>query len=97
MIVLGIAISYNANAAIPSNDNQNISSSIPTASPTIKAGTGYIELIVSIEETTTFYIYSITGQLIKTITVSSGNTIVELPRGYYIVKCEKWSKQAVVR
>ncbi|MBE6318769.1 MAG: hypothetical protein E7081_07340 [Bacteroidales bacterium] len=64
--------------------------------PAMKAGHGYIELSVPGDEAISFAIYSITGQSIKTITIS-GTMKVELPRGYYIVRCDQWSKTVVVK
>ncbi len=84
-------------AVAQSNDSENRSLSITTTAPTLKSGIGQIELTADIDEPTTFFIYSITGQLIKRVNVTSGTSTVELQRGYYIVKCEKWSKQAVVK
>ncbi|MBQ9076719.1 MAG: hypothetical protein IJY31_02620 [Muribaculaceae bacterium] len=89
-------ISFGVNASVQPKENQHISS-IASSVPVLKSGEGHIELTVPCDEPVTFHIYSITGQLIKTITVVSGTSSVELRRGYYIVKCEKWSKQAVVR
>lgn len=47
---------------------------------------------------TSFEIYSITGQRVKSATVEQGSTVkVELPKGCYIVRCPQWSKKVVVR
>lgn len=85
-------------AVSPSGGDTQSSVTVATTAPSVKSGAGHIELTVNDDEATTFYIYSITGQLIKTVTVTSAGTVsVELHRGYYIVKCAKWSKQAVVK
>lgn len=65
--------------------------------PTISTTSVGIILTAPTDRSVKFYIYSITGQIIRTVFVSSGETFVELPKGYYIVKCENWSKQAIVR
>lgn len=45
-----------------------------------------------------FMVYSITGQVVKTVDVRVGSPVsVELPAGVYIVKCGKWSHRVVVR
>lgn len=80
----------------PNSADEIISSSL-VEQPSISTASGCIILTAPTDKTIKFYIYSITGQIIKTISVSSGETIVELPKGYYIVKCENWSKQAIVR
>ncbi|WP_302062571.1 adenylosuccinate synthetase, partial [uncultured Muribaculum sp.] len=65
-------------------------------SPTIKPVTGGLEITVSDGKAHEFYIYSITGQLVKRVKADYTLT-VELPQGYYIVKCSSWSKKIVVR
>lgn len=46
-----------------------------------------------------FSVYSITGQLMKVVRVPAGtHATLELPRGFYIVKCNnEWSHKVVVR
>ena len=46
-----------------------------------------------------FSVYSITGQLMKVVRVPAGtHATLELPRGFYIVKCNNhWSRKVVVR
>ena len=48
---------------------------------------------------TTFNIYSITGQLIKTVRVNAGTRVtIDMPKGFYIVKCAgRWSRKVVVK
>lgn len=46
---------------------------------------------------TNFEIYSITGQKVKSVTIESGSTKVELPKGCYIVRCPQWSKKVIVK
>ena len=46
----------------------------------------------------TFQIFSITGQLVKTVSMAGpSKETVELPRGCYIVKCSQWSRKVVVK
>ena len=46
-----------------------------------------------------FSVYSITGQLMKVVRVPAGtHATLDLPRGFYIVKCNnQWSRKVVVR
>lgn len=48
---------------------------------------------------THFSVYSITGQLLKVVRVPAATRVaVDLPRGFYIVKCDNlWSRKVVVR
>ena len=46
-----------------------------------------------------FSIYSVTGQLIKTVRVSADQRLsVDVPKGFYVVKCSgQWSRKVVVK
>lgn len=88
------AAGVNALASVTDNGVQQ-----ELASPTVtmKVGQGQVELTVHGDEPIKFHIYSITGQLVKSASSANGSIVVELPRGIYIVKCDKWSKQIVVK
>ena len=86
---LGSSVAY----AFPAHNDISVN----VAQPSVKASTGAITLTVSSDNAVQFQIYSITGQAIKSITVGQGSTTIELPRGYYIVKCSYWSKTVVVK
>ncbi len=86
---VGSSVAY----AFPAIDNISVNA----AQPTIKASAGSITLSVSLDETVQFHIYSITGQAIKTVNLHQGSLLVELPRGYYVVKCSYWSKTVIVK
>lgn len=78
------------------NADDEITSSMTASTPAMKAVSQGIELTVSDGEVHHFYIYSITGQMVKSVDVT-GSVTVDLPQGYYIVKCKDWSKKIVVR
>ena len=80
--------------ASPARDNISISA---PSQPTVSASAGTVTLTVTSHESVTFQIYSITGQVVKNITISQGSATVELPKGYYIVRCNHWSKSVVVK
>ncbi len=65
---------------------------------TVYGGKGTIAMVAG-ESDATFNIYSITGQLIKTVRVSAGTKVtVDVPKGFYIVKCAgRWSRKVVVK
>ncbi len=62
---------------------------------TAKPVRGGIE--VTSTDQTRFEIYSITGQQIKSVTVSSESQTIELPNGCYIVRTPGWSKKVIVK
>jgi hypothetical protein len=65
---------------------------------TVYGGKGTIAMVAG-DTDATFHIYSITGQLLKTYRVSAGTRMtVDMPKGFYIVKCAgKWSRKVVVK
>ncbi|MBR2147326.1 MAG: T9SS type A sorting domain-containing protein [Muribaculaceae bacterium] len=65
---------------------------------TVYGGKGSIAMVAG-DNDATFHIYSITGQLLKTYRVSAGTRMtVDMPKGFYIVKCAgKWSRKVVVK
>jgi len=65
---------------------------------TVVGGKGCIAMVAG-DNDATFSIYSITGQLIKTVRVSAGTKVtIDFPKGFYIVKCSgKWSRKVVVK
>ncbi|MBQ2838210.1 MAG: T9SS type A sorting domain-containing protein [Muribaculaceae bacterium] len=87
-----MTISSSAVYAFPAQSIENIATHA-----SVKATSGAITLVANSDEPIQFHIYSITGQAIKTITLSQGTTTIELPRGYYIVKCNYWSKTVIVK
>jgi len=69
-----------------------------TSSPSATGGAGQITLSAGNTEAT-FSIYTITGQLLRTVRVSAEQrATVDVPKGFYIVKCSnQWSRKVVVR
>lgn len=69
-----------------------------SAAPTATGEQGRIVMVAASVDAV-FSVYSITGQLMKVVRVPAGNTTaLELPRGFYVVKCNnQWSRKVVVR
>ena len=76
--------------AIASPRVEQVSSDEPTV---------YGIAMVAGESDVTFNIYSITGQLIRSVRVSAGTKVtIDFPKGFYIVKCSgRWSRKVVVK
>lgn len=97
LLALALAVSAagaSANAAVTDN---GVHTELSATTVSIKVGHGQAELIVNGSKPIKFQIYSITGQLVKSVDLADGSVMVELPRGLYIVKCDLWSKQIVVK
>lgn len=65
--------------------------------PTVEVTGMVLEFRTNGSEPVKFKIFSITGQLIKTIVVKSVPVKVELPKGFYIVKCDTWTKRVMLK
>ena len=64
---------------------------------TVVGGKGTIALVAG-ESDATFNIFSITGQLIKSVRVNAGTKVtIDVPKGFYIVKCAGKSRKVVVK
>ncbi|MDD6890090.1 MAG: T9SS type A sorting domain-containing protein [Bacteroidales bacterium] len=95
VILLFAAVAFNGQllaTARPAVENR-----IPERGPSVSVDKGYIELSAPEAETVKFEIFSITGQLIKAVTVKSSTVKVELPKGFYIIKCDSWTKRVMLR
>ena len=58
---------------------------------------GGIELHNNTRQTVDFQVFSITGQMLKSLNMNTGHTIVELPQGCYIVRHPYGALKVVVR
>lgn len=76
---------------------QQTSTEIAETTPELRVVHGGIEISNPYDIARFFYIYSITGQMVKSLEVTDGTVTVNLPQGCYIVKCDKWSKKIIVR
>lgn len=75
----------------------SVESRMAERQPIVSVDKGYIELTAPDSETVKFEIFSITGQLIKSVSVKGSTAKVELPKGFYIIKCEAWTKRVMLR
>lgn len=61
-------------------------------------GTGRISFTAGNSDAV-FHIYSITGQLLKTVRLSAdGHASIDMPKGFYVVRCNgQWSRKVIVK
>lgn len=77
---------------------ENAQTRIETAAiPVVKVMNGHVEIHLSGEESRQVLVYALTGQLVKSVTATPGVTVIDLPSGYYIVKCDRQSQRVIVR
>ena len=98
-IALAIAAVWGVQVwATPDNGVQQSRLESLVTQPSVEGGVGHIVLTAGSAEAV-FNIYSITGQLLKTVKVpADGHVTVDLPKGFYIVRYKnQWSRKVVVK
>jgi hypothetical protein len=82
--------------ATPDGDvSQRYSENVIVA-PTVQGGVGHVYFTAGSSEAI-FNIYSITGQLIKVVKIAEdGHATIDLPKGFYVVRCNGWWSRKVV-
>lgn len=70
---------------------------VTTSQPQVRVLHGSVEITIPGDEDRNVTIYALTGQVVKSFTAVPGANTVELPKGYYIVKCDRVSCRVVVK
>ena len=91
MALVGVIASTSATWAVAADRIEQTQA----AAVRVSASSSGVQLTA--HESTRFDIYSITGQLIKSLEVKLETVTVELPTGCYIVRCPQGSQKVVVR
>ena len=97
ILVACLAMSCPVVLALPDGGaQQRVEASI--GAPDVQGAQGRITFYAGNNDAT-FSIYSITGQLVKVVRVPADqHATVEMPKGFYIVKCGgQWSRKVVVK
>lgn len=99
LYILTCILAIGAVHAIPAPDNflpQRVENTV--TGPIAQGAEGRI-IFTAGNSDVTFNVYSITGQLVKVVRVSSDQKVsVEFRKGFYIVRCgNQWSRKVVVR
>lgn len=96
-IVLCLSLWFAAVPAMASEDSTLTSERIENGASVSTCISG-ITLKVNADKIERFHIFSITGQLVKSVDVEPGvMQTVNLPKGCYIIKCSYWSKKVLVK
>ena len=78
-------------------ENASISQSVVVQQPQVRVLGNQVEITVPGSEDCQVSVYSLTGQVVKVVTAVPGVNIIDLPKGYYIVKCDRVSCRVVVK
>ncbi len=76
---------------------ENIASTEKPVAVNVSAGTGTLTIENNTGKSSTFTVYSITGQVVKSVTLKSDSVTVSLPQGFYIIKGEENTVKVVVK
>lgn len=97
-LVVLAAVGTPLTSAEPQSSSQMTISSPETVGPAMNVVGSTIELSLGDRNSSVrFEIYSITGQLVKSVTVTSAPVKIELPKGFYIVKCDSWTRRVMLK
>lgn len=96
-IIIGIFLVAGFSATYAEPMPLETSQTIVVGQPQVRVAQGRIEITVPGDDARQVSIYALTGQVVKTFVATPGVTTVELPAGYYIVKCDRVSCRVVVR
>ena len=96
-IVILFVVAMSFNGQMFAEAKTSVESRVSERMPAVYVDKGYLELTAPDSEIVKFEIFSITGQLIKSITVKGSTAKVELPKGFYIIKCDAWTKRVMLR
>lgn len=88
-----------ATPAISADNDSGIETPACLETASLNVVSGGVELTASTDRPSTYFtIYSITGQKVKSVNVSQGTSVhIDLPDGYYIVKCNDWSRRILIK
>lgn len=94
LILLLFAVSVNVAATESAQSRAGIEAQVNI--PKVIIQQGAINLTNVSDTELTVDVYSITGQLVKRVRLSTGSVSIEVKSGCYIIKCERWSKKVIV-
>lgn len=96
-LFISLALGACAIPAFAEPADASVQQSVAVSQPQVRVLNDRIEITVSGEEDCPVTIYALTGQVVKSFTAVQGVNSVELPKGYYIVKCDRYSCRVVVK
>lgn len=95
-ILLSLIVSAAPVMAAVDDDDRDIAGELTSPEPSASPVEGGVDLTAPAPGQLTFHIFSITGQLVKTVSIREETVRIELPRGCYVVKCGRWSKKILI-
>lgn len=95
--VPALAADVQSGMAAPAAGASGAEQRIEEARPSVRVVSGQVVISIPGDESMLVYVYALTGQLVKHFTAQPGVSVLDLPAGYYIVKCGHLSQRVVVR
>ena len=97
LIVVALSIVGGSAIAFAEPADAGYAQNITSSQPQVRVLRGQVEITVPGDEDRNVTIYALTGQVVKSFTANPGVNTVDLPKGYYIVKCDRVSCRVVVK
>lgn len=97
LIAASLLCSTAATYAMPAGADASRQGVEMSAMPVVKVVNGQVEIHLPGDENRQVEVYALTGQRVKTVIANPGVTVIDLPAGYYIVKCDRLSQRVIVR
>ncbi len=96
MIATAISAVSATTFAEPAENNESVAN-VAVNKPVIRVVGSHIEITLPGNDSRVVVCYSLTGQIVKTLTIHPGTTLIDLPTGYYIIRCERYSQRVILR
>ena len=97
IFIAGFSVSAQQVANVQ-RDNTRLEASETVSGPAVAVEGRVIEFTGDSSSTVKFEVFSITGQLVRTLMVGKDQTVrIELQRGCYIIKCSSWTKRVMLK
>lgn len=95
--LLSLCLTWGVTSAHAEPADDAVRQSVVAAQPHVRVIGGMIEVENNTDDDKTITVYALTGQVIKQFVATPGTTTLELPKGYYIVKCDRTSTRVVIK
>lgn len=83
--------------SVYAEDNAEVQAAVVQPEHVVVPGSHCVEITLADDQSHTVAVYALTGQVVKQVSVSGSNNVIELTPGYYIVRIDGLSKRVVVK
>ena len=95
--IIACALAISGGAVAFASPAEAPASTIVASQPQVRVLHGQVEITIPGDESRQVQVYALTGQVVKSINATPGVTSIDLPAGYYIIKCDRASWRVVIK